>query len=265
MADKSPHDDGPAASTQAPRERTRRRWLIAAAVVLLLPVVLLIGAILVAQSEWAERWIEARVGERIGREVDIEALDFDLAWPPVVNLASLRIGNPAWATTPNLVDAEGLYARVAIPPLFRGKVVVPYLGAAVATAGLEIDGKRATWRFGEPKEEEEPESRLQLGLVYLENGNIRFIDAPEKTDLAIEVSGSAGEGGELRASGRGTDRAAGGDGGARHRSVGVPAALEEETRGERDGGGPDMVAGWSVRPGSRTRPGTAPSFRVSAR
>ena len=183
-----------------------KRILVGAAIVLLLPVLLVGGLLLVAQSEWGERWVEQRVADRLQREVDVEGISVKLGWPPRVVLAKLRISNPPWARTPNLVDAEGLYARVAIPALFRGRIVVPYLGATVATAGLEMDGKRATWRFGEPEEGEEPESRLQLGLVYLENGNIRFIDAPEKTDLAIEVSGSAGEGGELRATGNGTFR-----------------------------------------------------------
>ena len=183
-----------------------RRLLILLAVVLLLPFLALGALVLAAQSEWGERWVEQRVANHLKREVDIEGISVKLGWPPRVILAKLRIGNPEWAQTKNLVDAEGLYARVAIPPLFAGRVVVPYLGAARATAGLEMDGKRATWRFGDPGKEGDQESRLQLGLVYMQDGRVRFIDAPEKTDLDIAVTGSAGEGGEIRAKGRGTFR-----------------------------------------------------------
>jgi uncharacterized protein involved in outer membrane biogenesis len=159
--------------------------------------------VLVAQSEWGEGWVEQRVANTLKREVDIEGISIKLGWPPRVVFGKLRIGNPSWATTPNLIDAEGLYARVAVPPLFAGKVVVPYLGAARADAGLEMDGKRATWRFGEQSDEE---SRLQIGLVHLAGGHVKFIDKNEQTDLDIDVKGSAGEGGELHAEGKGRFR-----------------------------------------------------------
>jgi len=176
---------------------------IVIAVVFLLPVVAVATLVLVAQSEWGERWIERQVAARLEREVQIEGVSVTPAWPPRVILARLRIGNPSWAQTPNLVDAEGFYARVLLGPLFTGRIVVPYVGARRATAGLELDGRRATWRFGEKSDEP---SRLQLGLVYLDDGHIRFIDTPEKTDLEIDVKGSAGEGGELNATGKGRFR-----------------------------------------------------------
>ena len=180
-----------------------RRIAIAIAVVLLVPVAALVSLLLAAQSEWGERRVERMVAERLKREVAIEGISVAPTWPPRVIFAKLRISNPEWAQSEDLVDAEGLYARVLLAPLFTGRIVVPYIGARRATAGLELDGKRATWRFGESSEEE---SRLQLGLVYLDDGHIRFIDGPEKTDLAIEVKGSAGEGGELNATGKGKFR-----------------------------------------------------------
>jgi uncharacterized protein involved in outer membrane biogenesis len=185
--------------------KVRRALLATLAVVLLLPIVAVGGLLLVAQSEWGERWIEHRVAAMLDREVEINGISVKLGWPPRVIFAKLRISNPSWAKTPNLVDAEGLYARVMVPPLFTGRVVVPYIGARHATAGLELDGKRATWRFSK-REEDQQESRLQLGLVYLDDGRIKFIEGPEQTDLDIEVKGSAGEGGELNAKGAGRFR-----------------------------------------------------------
>ena len=180
-----------------------RRVLIVVAIVVLLPLLALGALVLVAQSEWGESWVEKRVASALDREVDVEGISLKLGWPPRIVVARLRIGNPSWAKTPNLIDAEGLYARVAVPPLFTGKVVLPYLGAAKADAGLELDGKRATWRFGKESDEE---SRLQLGLIYLADGHIKYIDGNEHTDLDIDVKGSAGEGGELNAEGKGTFR-----------------------------------------------------------
>lgn len=181
----------------------RRRILLILGIVLLLPVLAVTALVLVAQSEWGERWLEARVSGMIDREVRIDGISLGWGWPPRIIFGHLRIGNPPWATTPALVDAEGLYARVAVPPLFKGQVVVPYLGARRATAGLELDGKRATWRFGKDSQEE---SRLQLGLVFLDDGDIVYRDRNEDTDLKLDVKGSVGEGGELRANATGRFR-----------------------------------------------------------
>lgn len=181
----------------------KRRLLIILAVLVLLPVVAVAALVLVAQSQWGERWLEARAGNMLHREVQIDGISFGWGWPPRIVFGRLRIGNPSWATTPHLVDAEGLYARVAIPPLFAGKVIVPYLGARHANAGLEMDGDKATWRFDS---EQKKESRLQLGLVFLDDGQIVFKDRAENTDLKVAVKGSLGENGAIEASATGLFR-----------------------------------------------------------
>jgi uncharacterized protein involved in outer membrane biogenesis len=173
---------------------TPRRVLIALAALVLVPVGLLAIGVAVLQSEWAERWIEKRVAERTGREVEIDGIDVVPGWPPGVDVARLRIGNPAWAKSPNLVDAHGLHARVEVLPLLRGKLVMPLLSAQKARAGLEVDGERATWRFGE---DERGESPFLVRRVDLDDGEIVYRDAGEGTDLVIGAKGSTGTGGEL--------------------------------------------------------------------
>ena len=172
-----------------------RRVFIILGILVAVPVALVAGAIAIAQSEWAERWVEARVGERLEREVEIDEIDIDLGWPPTVNLARLRVGNPAWAHTPNLVDAGDLHARVEVPPLFRRLVVIPFLSARTAKAGLEIDGTRATWRFGGDEQQPSP---MLLKRIQLEDGDIVFRHEGEQTALDVDVSGSLGPKGELK-------------------------------------------------------------------
>src|SRR3954471_21387301 len=185
----------------------KRKWLIAVLVVLLVPVVLLGCLALAVQSPWGERQVERIVGNALDRKVEVDGISLRWGWPPGVVFGHLRISNPPWAQTPNLIDAEGLYARVRVPPLFAGKVVIPYLGARHAQAGLEMDEKRATWKFGEPKPtDEQPPSRLYVMRAYLDDGHIRFIDRAFDSDLAIEVKGGAGEGAELHAVAQGKFR-----------------------------------------------------------
>lgn len=181
----------------------KRRVLWIAALVLLLPVVLLGALMLAVQSDFVERKVERMVGAKLDREVEISGISLKPAWPPLVTMSHLRISNPPWAREKDLVNADALYARVLVPPLLRGLVVVPWLGANRASAGLEMDGEKATWRFG-PRSDEP--SKLQLGMVYLDDGHIAFLDHQEATDLAIQVKGSAGATGELNATATGKFR-----------------------------------------------------------
>src|SRR4051812_18829365 len=181
--------------------RPARIALIVVLVILLLPIVAVGGLVLVAKTQWGERWLEARVSGSLQRQVQIDGISFRWGWPPGIVFAHLKIGNPKWATTPALVDAQALYARVMIPPLLRGRVVIPYLGANRAQAGLEMDGDRATWKFGNP--EGKGESKMLIGMVYLGDGHIVFKDQPNDTDFKVEVKGSAGDQGVIKATASG--------------------------------------------------------------
>jgi uncharacterized protein involved in outer membrane biogenesis len=128
---------------------TRKRvTIVVVAALLLLPIAAIAAFVLVAQSEWGERWLEKQVATRIHREVQIEGVRLHASWPPGITFERLRIGNPPWAKTANLMDAAGLAARVELPPLLHRRIVVPMLEARRAEAGLEQQGDRATWRFG---------------------------------------------------------------------------------------------------------------------
>src|SRR3954447_19292835 len=97
---------------------TLHRILVVIAALVLVPAALLVVFILVLQSPWAERWLESRLGDHIERQVEIERIRVGFEWPPAINIGRLRIGNPSWAKTPNLVDAESLHAKVELLPLF---------------------------------------------------------------------------------------------------------------------------------------------------
>lgn len=180
-----------------------RLALVVVLVLLGLPFLLLAGALLIAQSEWGERQVERLAGRALEREVQVEGISFGWGLPPAIRFERLRISNPGWAATPNLVDAEGLEARVFLGPLFAGHVVVRDLRARRAVAGLEVDGERATWKFASRPPDEKRESRLVLMRVYLDDGQVRFIDAKDATDLEIVAKGSAGREGRLQARARG--------------------------------------------------------------
>ena len=183
---------------------SRKRAAIAVvAIVLLLPLAAIATFVLVAQSRWGERWLEKQVASRIHREVQIEGIRLHASWPPTVSFERLRIANPPWASTANLVDAAGLSARVELPPLLDRRIVVPMLEARRAEAGLEQRGDQATWRFG--GESKQP-SAIELNAVVLEDGHVVYRDEDEATALDVKARGSLGEHGELKLESAGTFR-----------------------------------------------------------
>lgn len=183
---------------------TRRRIaLIVIAAVVLLPLALLGGVVLLVQSEWGERWLETRVSTRIHREVQVEDIRVKWQWPPALTFGRIRIGNPDWAQTPNLIDAKALHAQLEPWPLLDRRLVVPYMGAREARMGLEVSGDKATWRFGH--ESRDP-SRIELGRVYLDDGDVVFRNESDDTALEAKVKGSLGESGELLVDAKGKFR-----------------------------------------------------------
>ncbi len=179
--------------------------LILLAVVVFVPLLLLVALVLAIQSDTAERWVERTASAAIDREVQLDGVKVEPAWPPTLHFDHLRIGNPSWAKTPNLLDARDMLAQFELWPLFDKRIVVPFLRAASATAGIEQSGARATWQFGDEKRESRP-SRIELQRVYLEDGRIFYRVDPEDTALEIAVKGSAGESGKLEAEAKGKFR-----------------------------------------------------------
>ncbi len=180
-----------------------RRIAFFVAAVFLIPLLLLGALILMVQSEWGERWLERSVADRIHREVQVSGIQVRFEWPPALDFEHVRIGNPDWAKTHDLLDAEGLTAQIAPWPLFEGRLVIPYLHAKAAKGGLEQGAGRATWHFDQ--EQREP-SRVKLEGIFLDDGHLVYRNEDEDTALELNVKGSLGAQGEAKFEGRGKFR-----------------------------------------------------------
>ena len=178
-----------------------KRIAIAVAIVLLLPVLAVAALVLVIQSEWGERHAEQFVANRIHREVQIEGIKVLWEWPPALGFERIRIGNPDWAKTHDLLDAQGLTARVEIPPLLARRVIVPYIEARTANVGLEQSGERSTWSFDA---QQKAPSRVTLERVAIGDGHVVYRNEDEHTDLNVDVKGTLGANGEIHAVANGT-------------------------------------------------------------
>jgi uncharacterized protein involved in outer membrane biogenesis len=183
-----------------------KAWRITVAVLAILvvvPLALLGCTVLLVQSDWGARWLGAQASERIHREVRVEGIRVAWEWPPAIRFERVRIANPDWARTPALIDASGLYAQFEPWPLFDRRLVVPSMVASRAEMGLEIDGEKATWHFGD---EQGKPSRIELTRAALEEGHVVFRNDRENTAIDAQVKGSVGQSGEMHVDAKGKFR-----------------------------------------------------------
>ncbi|HEY0503094.1 MAG TPA: AsmA family protein [Lysobacter sp.] len=153
-----------------------------------LAVVAALVAILVAVWDWnwfkgpLERQVEARTGRsfRIGGDLDV-----DLGWTPVVKAERVVFGNAAWSRDPVMASAERAELGIALWPLLRGRVLLPLVRLDQPRLQLETGpkGQPGNWIFGE-----QGEGRMEFRRVDIQRGFVRFLDAPQRTDIRIGVA-----------------------------------------------------------------------------
>lgn len=108
-----------------------------------------------------------------------------LPWPRL-SATDVRVGNPAWASTPQVGSLQAASFEMSLLPLLRREISVPHIKLVQPTIDLErlADG-RNNWTF---KQDEEPSAwKLQLGDVIFDRGVVRLKDAQHNIDLTVQI------------------------------------------------------------------------------
>ncbi len=167
-----------------------RRALIG---VLIAIAVLAAAVAWVVQSAWLRGLLERQLENMTGRDVSIGRLDIDIRSCLRIEATDLRIANPDWARTGQLIDARYLRACLAWLPLFIGRAHVESLGLADAELGLERDGERATWAIGKEQKEDKGEAPPVINNVRISNTLIHYRDTNLQTELDVRAEGGTSE------------------------------------------------------------------------
>ena len=154
-------------------------------------LLLLALAILVALWDW--NWfkgpIERQVQARTGRSFDIGGnLDVDLGRITTIRADALSVGNASWSKVPTMASTEHLEFGIEVwPLLFRREVLIPDIHLGKPHLRLEKGPQGiGNWVFGE-KGNMQPQFRR----LWIDDGQLRFIDSAVKTDIDVSVDSSA--------------------------------------------------------------------------
>lgn len=149
-------------------------------------------AIVVLVLLWDWNWfkgpIERSVEARTGRSFEIGGdLDVDLGRITTIRAGALRFGNAEWSKEPTMAAADRVELQVApFAMLFRGERSLQGLKLTKPVLLLETGPGGGNWNFGEPGGEPMTSRRL-----WIDDGRVRFVDAPHRTDIDVEVASRA--------------------------------------------------------------------------
>jgi uncharacterized protein involved in outer membrane biogenesis len=164
---------------------TSHPWLTGAA------LLLLAIAILVALWDW--NWfkgpVERQVQARTGRSFDIGGdLDVDLGRITTIRADALRFGNAPWSKEPTMASVDRLEFGIEVwPLLLHRQVLIPDIHLGKPRLRLEKGPHGVgNWVFGQ-----EGGTEPQFRRMWVDDGQLRFIDSAVNTDIDVSVDSAA--------------------------------------------------------------------------
>jgi AsmA family protein len=166
----------------------RAVW-ITLAIVLALPVLALIA---LAFVDWnnARGWIEARVAERTGRQLDIGG-DLGVqpfSFHPRVHAEQVRFANAPWGDTRPMLEADNIDFRVSLIRLLAGDLVFTEVALGNATVFLQRDAQGLrNWILKKEEKQSERDDAPQIHRLTLNDARIAYKDAITDSDLVVNL------------------------------------------------------------------------------
>ena len=174
----------PTSNNSLQARRGIRWWVYPLAVLALILVSLLFP--------WKLNFLRDTIAQKVqdgtGRSFAISG-DVWLYWldGPKVTIDGLQLGNPAWASTPQMVSVDHVEATVSLLSLLHGRLVIPTLDVSHPIANLEQgrDNKR-NWYFD--KQQSDSSTSIVIDQMAVEQGHIGYIDKGKDTNVQVDLA-----------------------------------------------------------------------------
>lgn len=156
-------------------------WIVGA---FLLAVILLIA---VWDWNWFKEPVEQRVAAATGRSFSINGdLDVDLALRPKIKANDIHLGNAPWSDQGEMAAVGRLEFRIALLPLLRGRIDLPYIDIQHPRLLLERNrAGKGNWVFAEQPEKKKPAKLPLVGRLLVSDGVLRVHEPTFRTDVQL--------------------------------------------------------------------------------
>lgn len=172
-------------SSASQHSRTRLRWWW---IPLALVVLLLVSFLFPWKLNFLRETIVKKVEDGTGRSFAIDG-DIWLHWlqGPRVTIDGVQLGNPSWASTPQMATVEHVDTTVSLGALLHKRVVLPHLTVVRPVANLEEgpDGKR-NWYFD--KQQSDSSTAIVIEELAVEQGHIGYIAKAKNTNVQADLA-----------------------------------------------------------------------------
>lgn len=144
----------------------------------------------VFDGNWLRDPLSRRAGDAVGRNVVIEG-PLSIRWGRIVTVHAeqLRVGNPDWASRPDMARFDAIDMEVRLLPLLAGRLELPALHLIRPNIALEKNAQgEANWKFGD-----NPSTAFPI-IEYLSitDGYLGYLDPQEGIAMDAQVSTATG-------------------------------------------------------------------------
>lgn len=159
-------------------------------IVLAAVLVLLVGAAMLVQTQWARETLEAQLSQRLDdREVEITSLDVDWGWPLGIRAEGVRVANAEWAEQPYMLELDALQVQLDPAELLTGSLGLQLLELEQPRVHLSrrADG-RSNWDALLDDSPEDIEPPIQPDSIRISDGMLTYRDAALDAELTLDIA-----------------------------------------------------------------------------
>jgi AsmA family protein len=166
-------------------------------IVLAALVMLLIGAAMLVQTQWAQEKLEDQLSQRLdGRDVEIANLDIDWGLPLGIRAEGIKVANPDWAEQPYMLELDALQVKLDVGALLTGNLSLQLLALDQPDINLarRADGQSNWAALTGNDKPDNGSSPIQPETIRIQDGQLTYRDEALDAEVTLDIETSSDDG-----------------------------------------------------------------------